>query len=116
MPPAEFFVVGGPVQPERPCYVERDADLKLEDALRAKRLCCVLGPFATGKSSLLHRAARTLRKAGTLVAIVELKRIVEQGSHRALLALGGEYATLYAHQFRREAESFAVQKAAPLLG
>ena len=77
--PAEFFVVGGPVQPERPCYVVRGADLKLSDALRAKRLCCVLGPLATGKSSLLHQAARTLRRAGTLVAIVDLNRIAEQG-------------------------------------
>jgi WD40 repeat protein/subtilisin-like proprotein convertase family protein len=77
--PAEFFVVGGPVQPERLCYVEREADVKLEEALRAKRLCCVLGPLAIGKSSLLHRAARTLRRAGTLVAIVDLKRIAEQG-------------------------------------
>ena len=77
--PAEFFVVGGPVQPERPCYVEREADLRLEEALRAKRLCCVLGPLATGKSSLLHRAARTLRRAGTLAAIVDLGRIAERG-------------------------------------
>ena len=75
--PAEFFVVGGPVQPERPCYVERAADRRLADALRAKRLCCVLGPFGVGKSSLLHRAARTLRAAGTLVAIVDLERIAQ---------------------------------------
>lgn len=78
--PAEFFVVGGPVQPERPCYVEREADRQLENALRAKRLCLVLGPFATGKSSLLQRAARTLRRHGTLVAVVDLKRVAEQGS------------------------------------
>ena len=77
--PAEFFVVGGPVQPERPCYVERAADRLLEEALRAKRLCCVLGPSGVGKSSLLLRAARTLRGAGTLVAIVDLRRIAEQG-------------------------------------
>ena len=57
--PAEFFVVGGPVQPERPCYVEREADRRLNEALRAKRLCCVLGARAIGKSSLLLRAART---------------------------------------------------------
>lgn len=81
--PAEFFVVGGPVQPERPCYVERAADRRLDDALRAKRLCCVLGPFGVGKSSLLLRAARTLRAAGTLVAIVDLRRIAEQGGETA---------------------------------
>jgi WD40 repeat protein/subtilisin-like proprotein convertase family protein len=76
--PAEFFVVGGTVQPERPCYVDRAADRRLEDALRAKRLCCVLGPLGLGKTSLLYRVARTLRSAGTLVAIVDLKRIAEQ--------------------------------------
>ena len=75
--PAEFFVVGGPVQAERPCYVERAADRRLAEALRAKRLCCVLGPRATGKSSLLLRAARMLRSAGTLVANVDLRRITE---------------------------------------
>ena len=78
--PAEFFVVGGPVQPERPCYVERAADRRLDDALRARRLCCVLGPGAVGKSSLLHHAARKLRAAGGLVATVELRRIAEQGA------------------------------------
>ena len=81
--PAEFFVVGGPVQPERPCYVERAADKRLGEALRAKRLCCVLGPLGVGKSSLLARAARTLRAAGTLVAIVDLRRIAEQGGGTA---------------------------------
>ena len=78
--PAEFFVVGGPVQPERRCYVERAADHRLLDALRAKRLCCVLGPLAIGKSSLLHRAAQTLRASGTLVANVDLRRIAEQSN------------------------------------
>ena len=78
--PAEFFVVGGPVQPERPCYVERAADRRLDDALRARRLCCVLGPVAIGKSSLLHHAARTLRATRGLVATVDLRRIAEQGS------------------------------------
>jgi WD40 repeat protein/subtilisin-like proprotein convertase family protein len=79
MQPAEFFVVGGPVQPERLCYVERAADRKLEAALRAKRLCCVLGPPGVGKSSLLHRAARGLRAGGALVAVVDLRGIAEQG-------------------------------------
>ena len=75
--PAEFFVVGGPVQPEHPCYVEREADRRLSEALRAKRLCCVLGARAIGKSSLLLRAARALRAAGTLVASVDLRRIAD---------------------------------------
>jgi WD40 repeat protein/subtilisin-like proprotein convertase family protein len=76
--PAEFFVVGGPVQPDRLCYIEREEDRRLLDALRAKRLCCVLGPQGIGKTSLLQRAARTLRAGGTLVANVDLRRIAEQ--------------------------------------
>jgi WD40 repeat protein/subtilisin-like proprotein convertase family protein len=78
--PAEFFVVGGPVQPERPCYVERAADRRLNEALRAKRLCCVLGARAIGKSSLLLRVARDLRASGTLVASVDLRRIADAGA------------------------------------
>src|SRR5512134_1833878 len=81
--PAEFFVVGGPVQPDRPCYVERAADRQLDEALRAKRLCCVLGPVAIGKTSLLQRAARTLRGSGTLVASIDLRRIAEQQAGNA---------------------------------
>lgn len=78
--PAEFFVVGGPVQPERRCYVERAADRRLAEALRGKRLCCVLGPAATGKSSLLLRAAQTLRASGALVADLSMRRIAHQRS------------------------------------
>ena len=77
--PAEFFVVGGPVPPERQCYVGREADRQLEQALRAKRLGCVLGPRGIGKSSLLHRAARAQRAAGALVATIDSSRIAEQG-------------------------------------
>ncbi|HUQ52875.1 MAG TPA: AAA-like domain-containing protein, partial [Gammaproteobacteria bacterium] len=67
------------MQPERPCYVERAADRRLDEALRAKRLCCVLGAHGIGKSSLLLRAARSLRAAGTLVAKVDLRRMAELG-------------------------------------
>lgn len=68
----EFFVVGGPVDPERPCYVLRAADAALAAALRGQRLCCVLGPPAVGKTSLMLRAARALRAAGGRVAYVSL--------------------------------------------
>src|SRR4051812_1920626 len=46
---AEFFVVGGPVPPDRPSYVERTADGELEAALHARRLCYVLGAHGIGK-------------------------------------------------------------------
>jgi subtilisin-like proprotein convertase family protein/WD40 repeat protein len=75
--PTEFFVVGGPVQPERSCYVERGADRAVEAAVRERRLCYVLGPRAIGKTSLLLRAARTLRRAGFMVSVLDVRRIVE---------------------------------------
>ena len=71
----EFYVVGGPVQPDRACYVERAADAALTAAVRARQLCCVLGARGTGKSSLMHRAARRLRESGELVATVDLVQI-----------------------------------------
>lgn len=76
--PAEFFVAGGPVQPERPCYVERAADRLLADAVAAKRLCWVVGPRATGKTSLLLRAAHAARRSGALVAMVDWRKLAEQ--------------------------------------
>ncbi len=75
----EFFVVGGPVQPERPCYVERTADHVLETGIRAQRFCFVLGPRAIGKSSLMGRAVRALRRANELAAVVDLAQIDARG-------------------------------------
>jgi len=76
--PLEFFVAGGPVQPDRSCYIERAADRLLADAVAARRLCWVVGPRATGKTSLLLRAARAARRPGALVALVNWRKLVEQ--------------------------------------
>ncbi len=76
---AEFFVVGGPVQPDRPCYVERPAEHILEIAIQSQRCCCVLGPRGSGKSSLMGRVARTLRQQGGLAAVVDLAQIGARG-------------------------------------
>src|SRR5687767_11306322 len=76
---AEFFVVGGPVQPDRPCYVERSADRMLEEAVREREYCCVLGALAIGKTSLVARAARTLRQTGGLVGVVDLAQLGARG-------------------------------------
>jgi WD40 repeat protein len=76
---AEFFVVGSPVQPDRPCYVEREADRALLEAIRGREYCCVLGARAIGKTSLMTRAARTLRRSGQLAAIVDLTQLGARG-------------------------------------
>ncbi len=66
------------MQPERPCYVERVADRLLADAVAARRLCWVVGPRATGKTSLLLHAAHAARRSGALVAMVDWRQLVEQ--------------------------------------
>jgi WD40 repeat protein len=80
LPPGErgerFYVVGGPVQPRRGCYVERPADRQLVEKLREGEYCHVLAPPQTGKSSLAARAARELRKQGYLTAVVDLGQTV----------------------------------------
>ncbi|HEU4619000.1 MAG TPA: AAA-like domain-containing protein, partial [Gammaproteobacteria bacterium] len=76
----EFFVVGGPVQPDRPCYVERAADAELARAVREQRFCYVLAPRSSGKSSLMARAIRALRQDGQLAAVVDLAQIGLRGN------------------------------------
>ena len=76
---AEFFVVGGPVPPDRPSYVERAADHELKAALQARCLCYVLGAHGTGKSSLLARVGRSLRSDGELVAVVDIASLEARG-------------------------------------
>lgn len=76
----EFFVSGGPVQPDRACYVERAADGELARGIRDQRFCYVLGPRASGKSSLIARAIRHLRRDGQLAAVVDLTQIGVRGN------------------------------------
>lgn len=71
-----FYVVGGPVQPRRDCYLERTADRQLLARLLEGEYCHVLAPRQTGKSSLVARAARSLRREGYLTAVVDLSQTV----------------------------------------
>ena len=75
----DFFVAAGPVQPDRPCYIERDSDEALCQALRDQRFCYVLSPRASGKSSLMTHTIRILRAEGQLAAVVDLTQIGARG-------------------------------------
>lgn len=79
MQPADFFVVGGPVQPDRPCYVVREADAALADSIAAQRFTYVLERRAIGKSSLVGRCVQSLRRSGQLAAVVDLSQIGARG-------------------------------------
>ena len=73
-----FYVVGGPVQPRRGCYIERTADRRLLETLLDGEYCYVLSPQQTGKSSLVASSAGQLRKQGFLTAVVDLSQTVSR--------------------------------------
>ncbi|MDR7518177.1 MAG: ATP-binding cassette domain-containing protein, partial [Armatimonadota bacterium] len=58
--------------------------------------------IATRTSLIISHRISTVRGAD-LIVVLEAGRIVEQGTHDALLAAGGLYADLYEKQLLREA-------------
>jgi subfamily B ATP-binding cassette protein MsbA len=79
--------------------LDTESERLVEDALER---------LLVGRTTLIiaHRLS-TVRRADRLV-VLDHGRIVEQGSHTALLALGGLYARLYQQQFR-EGDAVFVQ-------
>ena len=71
----QFFVVGGAVQPDRPCHIQRAADEALLQGIGDRRFCYVLAPKSSGKSSLMAHTVRRLRAQRQLVAVVDLAQI-----------------------------------------
>jgi ATP-binding cassette subfamily B protein len=72
------------------------------DAVTEKRVRDALGRATKGKATIIiaHRLS-SLMHADEII-VLEEGRIVERGAHAELLALGGEYADLYALQTRAE--------------
>ncbi|QQS47794.1 MAG: AAA-like domain-containing protein [Acidobacteriota bacterium] len=67
-----FYIAGGTLRGDAPCYVPRRADYELFDHLMSGHYCYVLTPRQMGKSSLMIRTARRLRDAGLKVAALDL--------------------------------------------
>ncbi|MBT8442026.1 MAG: AAA-like domain-containing protein, partial [Gammaproteobacteria bacterium] len=72
---SQYYVVGGPVQPNRDCYVLRESDMTFYTRLSDGQYCHVLAPPNTGKTSLMAHTANQLRADGVLVATVDLGNI-----------------------------------------
>jgi AAA-like domain len=70
-----FYVIGGTLQRDAACYVERQADEDLYSGLSQGNFCYVLTSRQMGKSSLMVRTAARLREQGVAVAVLDLTAI-----------------------------------------
>src|ERR1700727_3808051 len=74
-PSQAFYVTGGTVPRDAPCYVHRKADEDLYERLNAGDFCYVLTARQLGKSSLMVRTASRLREDGALCIILDLTAV-----------------------------------------
>lgn len=73
--PETFFVVGGTIRPGTQCYVKREADQALLQAIQQGAYCNVLTARQMGKSSLMVHISPQLEQLGYRTAIVDLTGI-----------------------------------------
>src|SRR5437867_3127740 len=75
------------------------------DAESEKLVFDALGNLMEGKTSIViaHRLATVIR--ADIIFVIDDGKVVDQGTHRELLARGGLYSRLYELQFRGEEES-----------
>ena len=80
-----------------------DDSLSSVDAQTERDILTRLRPILRGRTSILmsHRVA-AVREADQIV-VLDAGRVAERGTHTALLAAGGVYATLYREQLAAEA-------------
>jgi hypothetical protein len=70
-----FYVTGGTLQLDAPCYVERQADKDIYDGLGQAEFCYVLTSRQMGKSSLMVRTTSRLRQSHVHVVALDLTAI-----------------------------------------
>lgn len=66
------FIVEGPVPPDSPLYIEREADRQLINLAVDGEIFYIVAPRQMGRTSLIHRTAERLRERSVRCAIVDL--------------------------------------------
>ena len=94
-PRSRFYVPGGPLSRDAPCYVMREADLDLHAAIARGEYCTVLASGQMGKTSLLIRMADRLREERAKAVVLDLHAIgtnltVEQWYFGLLASAGSQ--------------------------
>lgn len=86
---------------KNPCILVLDEATSHLDSESEALIQEALGRVMTGRTSIViaHRLSTIL--AADLILVLDRGRIVEQGTHKQLLALNGLYASLYKTQFSR---------------
>ncbi|MGK7874195.1 MAG: AAA-like domain-containing protein [Xenococcaceae cyanobacterium] len=73
------YQAGGTLLPDAPCYVVRQADQDLYNALKAGKFCYILNSRQMGKSSLRGRAMGRLQDQGVACAFIDVTAIGSEG-------------------------------------
>lgn len=72
---SDYYQVGGSLDSNASCYVERTADTQLLNSLSSGQFCYVLNPRQSGKSSLSIKVAEQLTKQGVSCGFIDLMGI-----------------------------------------
>jgi ATP-binding cassette subfamily B protein len=88
---------------KNPCILILDEATSALDSNNEALIQAALVPLMAGRTSLViaHRLSTIL--SADIIFVVERGKIVESGTHAALLARNGSYAELYFKQFREQA-------------
>ena len=114
------YQIGGSLRNDAPCYVERQADRQLCEALQRGEFCYVLNSRQMGKSSLLVRTMHRLERAGYRCSTVDItgigsENITPKQWYKGIIAELWQGFSLYRQQkFRQwwatETEASVVQR------